>query len=287
MPEPWLQMATLDLDTKNYAEAEQIFKRLYKPGKGDIRPLKGLVVVYLAQQQPKKALALAREEAARSNDPQVRILLASTAAQTGDFDLALSTAEGLTAEFPANPDHLVFVGQLYQQRGQTDRAIAAFRSAQAKAPKDPIPGMHLAAALEQAGQLDEAVNVSRNTLKTRPDDPQLMNGLAWYLAREGKKFDEAADLVKRALQKEPTNAAFLDTAGMIDLKSKQPARAVPTFQQLVRRAPNSASYRTHLAEALLASGDRQRARTELETALRSHPSGSEEQEIRHVLASIR
>jgi hypothetical protein len=43
------------------------------------------------------------------------------------------------------------------------------------------------------------------------------------------------------------------------------------------------AYRTHLAQVLIQRGERQRARTELDAALRSHPSPREEEEIRKLL----
>jgi tetratricopeptide (TPR) repeat protein len=283
LAEAWLQTATLDVETKNYAEAEQIFRRLDQPGKGDLRASKGLVFVFMAQGQPQKALAVARQDAARSGQPEVRTLLATTAAQTGDLDLALSTSQKLVSDFPDDPDRLIFVGEIYQRKGQLDQAIAAFQAAQAKAPGDPAPGSYLANVLEQSGRFDEAVEVSRKNLKLRPDDPFLMNALAWHLALAGKNLDEATTLAQHALQKQPANGAFADTEGMVSLKSGKLDDALRTFQQLVLKEGNVASYRTHLAAVLIQRGDRQRARTELETALRNHPSPLEEEEIRKLL----
>ena len=57
LTEAWLQTATLDVETKNYPEAEQIFRRLDAPGKGDSRATRGLVLVYTREAQPRKALA--------------------------------------------------------------------------------------------------------------------------------------------------------------------------------------------------------------------------------------
>jgi Flp pilus assembly protein TadD len=283
LTEAWLQTAELDVETKNYPEAEQIFRRLDQSGKGDVRATKGLVFLYLTQRQPQKALTVARQEAARSGNPQIRALLASAAAQAGDLDLALATAQKLASDFPENPDHLIFAGEIYQRKGQLDQAITAFRTAQTKAPGNPASASRLADALEQVGRFDDAVEVSRKSLGVRPDDPLLMNALAWHLALAGKNLDEAKALVRNALQKEPANGSFIDTAGMISLKSGKLDDALRTFQQLVQKQGNIPAYRTHLAEVLIQRGDRERARAELENALRRRPSPSEEAEIRKLL----
>ncbi len=154
-----------------------------------------------------------------------------------------------------------------------------------KSPGDTIPGAYLADALSQAGRFDEAGQVARNNLRIRPDDPGLMNALAWQLALTGKNLDEAATLAQAALRKEPGNPSFTDTQGMIYLKSGQLSDALRTLQQLVVRQGSVPAYRTHLAAAMIQNGDREKARGELETALRNHPSPIEEAEIRKLLKS--
>ena len=286
LPEPWLQLATLDMEQKEYPEAEQILRRLHSERKGDIRPLKALAFLFLAQSQPRKALALVGDEAAGSADPQLKVLLITTAVQAGDPDLAVATARKLTVAFPDNPDYLMLLGDLYQRQGQLDPAIASFEQARAKANGNPAPVARLAEALSEAGRPDEAIDASRQALKRQPDDPFLMNALAWHLASAGKSLDEAASLAKLAMRKAPGNDSFIDTSGVIGLKSGKLDVALQTFQQLVLRQPASPVYRTHLATVLLAQGNQNRARTELETALRNRPSPAEEMEIRRLLKRI-
>jgi tetratricopeptide (TPR) repeat protein len=286
LPEPWLQMATLDMEQKNYPEAEQILRRLVNQRKGDIRPLKGLVFLLLTQGQPQEALALVRDESAASADPQVKVLLITTAAQIGNFNMALPAARKLVADFPDNPDHLMLLGEIYQRAGQLDQAIASFQTARDKDKDSPIPASHLAEALAQAGRSDEAIAASRHALQMRPNDPLLQNALAWHLATGGKNLDEASALAHDALQKMPGHASFIDTSGMVYLKSGKLDLALRTFQQLVLRDPSSPTYRTHLATTLIAQGDQRRARAELETALRNRPSPVETQDIRKLLKGV-
>jgi tetratricopeptide (TPR) repeat protein len=282
-PEPWLQMATLDMEQKNYPEAEQILRRLLSEHKGDTRPLEGLVFLFLTQNQPQKALALLRTEAAVSANPQVKVLLVRTALRAGDPDLALGTAQKLVADSPDSSDRLILLGDVYQRRGQLDQAIANFRMAGAKAGANPIPVARLAEALSQSGRSDEAIAASRQALKLQPDDPLLMNALAWHLASDGKNLEEAAALAHAALRKLPDNSSLIDTSGMIYLKSGKLDIAQQTFQQLVLKDPSSPTYRMHLASTLIAGGDQNRARAELDVALRSNPSPAEALEIKRLL----
>lgn len=286
LAEPALQMATLDMDQGNYAEAERIYQRLRTPGKFDIRPVRGLVAVYQAQGQARKALDLVQQEAKRATDVQVRTLLASTAAQAGDLDLALSTAQAIAHDFPQDPNHLVFIGQLQERKGQIDQAIATFDKARQLAPKDAMVIAHYGLALMQAGRTQEGIASLRESVKLQPDTPVLMNNLAWHIAEAGANLDEALALAQHAVQLEPSNSAFNDTLGVVYLKAGKPDNALQVLQAVVRKEPNAATYRIHLARALIGLGQHQKARTELDAATRNRPSRGETEEIQKLLASL-
>ena len=286
LAEPWLQTATLNLDEKHYAEAERIFHNLSVSAKNDIRPIKGLVAVYLAQAQPGRALAVVRQQAKQSDTLEMRTLLAATAAQAGDFDLALETFQKLASDFPEDADYPTQIGELYQQKGQLDLASGSFQKAQQLAPNDPLVSARLGNALGLAGRYPEAVAAYRQCLKLRPDDPLFMNNLAWHLAWAETNLDEAATLVQHALQKAPENPDFKDTLGIVYLKSKKLNDALQVFQALATKFPDRPVFHTHLAMVLAALGRQQEAKAQLETALRDKPSVSEAAEIRRLLDSL-
>jgi len=284
LTEAWLQMAALDVQEKKYAEAEQIFRRYYQPGNGDARSLRGIILVYLAQQQPQKALAAARAEAAASpGNSEVRVLLASTAAQSGDMNLALATVQKLVLDFPSDPDHLVFESELYLKAGKLQPAIDALSKARTLSPKNPGIAAQQAEALSQAGRHDEAIAASRQALALRPNDIALTNALAWHLALAGRNPEEAEGLARQALKREPGNSAFADTLGMVWLTSRKFEAAEQAFRQLVNREPANPVFHLHLAKCLLDMGQPAKARVELEAAMRTHPALMDAETINSLL----
>jgi Flp pilus assembly protein TadD len=62
--------------------------------------------------------------------------------------------------------------------------------------------------------------------------------------------------------------------------------AVKTFATLVQKYPKAPTFRYHLGIALLETGDKVRARKELETALANHPSPDEAAKIRELVNKI-
>ena len=209
------------------------------------------------------------------------------AIRTGHLtDSFLATAQRLSTDFPNNKDYLVLLSEIYQQTGQMDAAISGYQRAQTMGPDDPLPSALLSDALAHTNRFGEAVAASRQSLKIRPDDPRLLNNLAWNLALAGLNFDEALGLVDKALQQQPGNPLFMDTRGMILLKSGKYDVARNTFQDAVRSDDTNATFRLHLAEALMAQGQKQQARTELQNALRRHPEASDTRRIQELLKQV-
>jgi tetratricopeptide (TPR) repeat protein len=65
-----LQLGLLEIKQNRYAEAERLFRGLYRPGDRDLRALEGLAEVYFGQNQPERALELWTAEIQKS--PTIR-----------------------------------------------------------------------------------------------------------------------------------------------------------------------------------------------------------------------
>lgn len=77
---------------------------------------------------------------------------------------------------------------------------------------------------------------------------------------------EALNYANRAIALRSDHPDFLDTRGMVYLVDAQPELALADFQRAVAIDPSSPSKRFHLAQAYLASGDKERARQSLDAA---------------------
>ena len=66
---------------------------------------------------------------------------------------------------------------------------------------------------------------------------------------------------------------MLDTLGVILVDQGDNDRGVKVLKQAVAYAPKAPQTRLHLAEALIKTGDKAGAKTELETVLKDFPTG--------------
>lgn len=281
-----LQLGLLNVNERKFGEADAIFRRFYKPGLGDTRPLEGLVAARVAQRQFDQAIQLLQSEAKDNpNSPTVRGALASTAIRAKKYDLALEQVQQLLTANPNSVDLLVRMGEIYQMQGKQDQAIAQFQKARELAPKTALPTHYLAYSYYLTNRRNDALTNYRASLQMAPDDPLVNNNLAYLLAENGADLDEALKMAQKA-QKLMDRPEIADTVGFVYLKKGQADSAVQVFRNLVQKNPQFVMYRVHLAQALMAKGDQQTARAELEKALSSGPSKGEEGMIRELMGRL-
>jgi tetratricopeptide (TPR) repeat protein len=286
LPEVQLQLATLAMEERNFGEAERILLSLRRADQDSMPALRRLVALYTLVGRPQQAVILAQEQITRSASPEARALLVSAAAQAGNLELALTTAKQLSMDFPKNPDHWGSSGEIYARQGLHDNSIASFRKAQQAEPENPIWSARLGSALGMAGRYTEAAAAYRESLKLSPEDPLLMNNLAWHLAMAGTNLEEALVLSQSAKRRAPENVAYADTLGLVYLRLKKLDNARQTAQNVVTKEPSNPEWRSSLASILIAQGETQPAKAELEKALQLHPSPALEKELRVKLRSL-
>jgi Flp pilus assembly protein TadD len=117
-----------------------------------------------------------------------------------------------------------------------------------------------------AGDQDGAIARLRKIAKRHPGLVEARNDLAWLLAERGEELDLALELAEGA-SGPGASPEVLDTLGWVHFKRGEFAQAVLALERAVEAAPDAPSMRYRLALALERSGDPQRARTMLESAL--------------------
>ncbi|MGB6943111.1 MAG: tetratricopeptide repeat protein [Bryobacteraceae bacterium] len=281
-----LQLGLLDVAEKQYPEATKIFSKYYHAGQADPRPLEGLIRSDVTQGQFDKALGLLDAEvqkAPKSND--LRLMLASVATGAGKFEVAEAQYRAMSSESDSGGLELQWA-DLEHARRDVPGAIEHYRKAKALDPKNSAAAALLGRELEDAGRTPEAIASYRDALKADPKNVFVLNNLAFLLAESGRNLDEALQMALSAQKLIKDNVAVADTVGWVYLKKGLTGSALQVFQNNVRKEPKNPTYRYHLGAALLASGDKIKAKQELEKALQNSPSHEQEPEIRGLLAKI-
>jgi tetratricopeptide (TPR) repeat protein len=281
-----LQLAILQARAGKYAEAEAVFRKYYNPGLPDLRPLTGLMEILLARNEYDRAIRLLTEDLPKSAKPtEVRALIGLTAIRARRYNVAIEAYEQCVNDNPSSPDLYIALGEAYQLNHQLPRAIESFQKAANLAPKDSRPMVYLGNALQASGRNAEALNCYSRLARLSHDDPIVLNNLAFLMMEAGDK-NEALKLIEQARQKSPKDPAILDTLGSIYVKKEMATRALPIFDWLVKTYPGDPAYHYHFGLALIETGDKARARKELESALLENPQPDVVEHISELLKKL-
>lgn len=163
-----------------------------------------------------------------------------------------------------------------------EQSIPWLRNAFELNPSDPLGNFYLGTALSQSRRPLDAIPYLETALKARPDwvsalstlagvyeslknyamadsffkaalkidpaNPLVLNNYGYSLSERGVRLDEALEMAKKAVEKDPDNGAYLDTMGWILFKMGDYEKARPYIEKAFAQRGNSADVVGHLGD---------------------------------------
>ena len=107
---------------------------------------------------------------------------------------------------------------------------------------------------ERTDAWEEAEADFRKALELRPDQPQVMNYLGYSYLEMRTNFDEALDLIKRAVAAQPESGYIVDSLGWAYYRLGRFEEAVAPLERAAALLPTDPIVNDHLGDSLWASG---------------------------------
>lgn len=238
---PW-QLSTLAGVVAMHVEdtllAFRFFEAALVPRPSQVEQFVQVASAYVAfKQLPAAYDALVRGHANHADDLRIVLLLGSVAHQMDRVNDALRWFNLVVTRDSTIDDAWISLGMLYDGIGDTERSDAAY---------------------ERALSLD-------------PDNHLVSNNYAYALAVRGKNLQLASVLSARAVQREPTNASYLDTHAWVLFQLQEFDKAKSYIERAVALGGNATHYE-HLGDILEQLGDVDGAVTAWSKALTLDPS---------------
>jgi len=123
---------------------------------------------------------------------------------------------------------------------------------------------------ERINKLDVLEADLRKAIELKPDYAHAYNALGYTWAERNIRLQEAAQLIEKAHQLDPNDAAILDSMGWVYYRLGNFDKGVSFLRQALAARPDP-EIAAHLAEILLAKGDLNEAKTVSEKALKDNP----------------
>ena len=129
----------------------------------------------------------------------------------------------------------------------------------------------LAMVADEEGKVQKAVEGFKEILARNPDHTDAMNSLAYLYAEQNMELDKALPLAEKAVESDPSNAAFVDTLGWVYFKCGETEKALE-YLKMASQLLLDPEILNHLAEAYHKKGMEKEAKENWLKSLRLNPT---------------
>ena len=272
-------------------QAIETYQKLIDLG-GDqaLRGYQGEVDAYRDAKMFDKAIDVARKAAA--TDPKntdLKLMLAGEMADSNNPDDGITMAKSLLTN--TDKDRVVWLSlaQTYTRLRRWKDADDALNKAASLTTKqdDKIYLLFLRGALaERQKHYDTAEQFFHQVLDIDPNNAMTLNYMGYMFADKGARLPEAIKLIRKAVELDPMNGAYLDSLGWAYFKMGQYELAEENLRQAVDRDQTDPTVHDHLGDLYEKTGRIRLAAAQWELSLaefaKSAPADLEPTEVAKV-----
>jgi tetratricopeptide (TPR) repeat protein len=159
----------------------------------------------------------------------------------------------------------------WQRLDKYDRAAATARKALETWNEDPDLLFRLAASLEREKKIKESIAAFEQLISVRADHAPGLNYLGYLWADRGENLGKALELIRRAVELDPSNGAYLDSLGWVYFQMNKLDQAESYLQAASALNPDDPTVTEHLGDLRERQGKLQKARDLWKRALALKP----------------
>lgn len=196
---------------------------------------------------------------------------ASVMGRAGQLDEAQGLMRQLRENFPQLATRFYLAeGEMLLGAEANERALAMYAKALEEFPDDADLLYGRSLVYERLAQVKPAEDDLRAILKLNAEDSRAMNALGYMLVVHTSRLDEARQLITRALELTPDDAAVIDSLGWVEFREGNHRAARTLLEKAFGKVPDP-EIAAHLGEVLWVLGEKDRARAIWEAALTRDP----------------
>jgi tetratricopeptide (TPR) repeat protein len=266
------QLGQLYRDTENYASAVNTYGELGRLGEDEDRRARLLLMeTYRTAKDLAKALQAGKDSVAKyPSDAPIKNSYALLLGEAGKTDDALALLKPQLKGGDGDRDVYLNISQVYERARKYKEAEQAARTAEALpgVPRDNEMTWFLLGAIYERQKLFDRAEVEfKKVLAVDPQNAAALNYYGYMLGDLGIRLDEAETMVKRALEQDAYNGAYLDSLGWIYYKQGKFAEAESQLRKAVERESHDPTIHSHLGDVYAKTGRAELAAAQWEKSL--------------------
>ncbi|MCZ6669997.1 MAG: tetratricopeptide repeat protein [Acidobacteria bacterium] len=134
-------------------------------------------------------------------------------------------------------------------------------------PEDDMMFFQMGALQERQGSFKKAENSFRQALVVNPENPLVLNYFGYMLVEQGSRLEESLKYIKRAVEIDPYNPAYLDSLGWAYFKLQRLEPARNHLEEASRLSGGDPVIEDHLGDLYFQVGEDRQAITAWNRAL--------------------
>ena len=266
------RLGTIQRDQNKDDAALETFRKMLPLGNENaVRGYQQIIDTYREAKDWPKATAAAKEAVAKMpKDRGLKMVLASQLADSGQADQAIAEVKSLLKGDADDREVYIALAQMYSRlrRGPEAEETAAKALALSQKPEEKVyVNFVIGSIFEHERKYDQAEDAFKKILATEPQNSNTLNYLGYMLADRGVRLEEALAYIKKAVELEPANGAYLDSLGWAYFKLGKYDTAEANLMRASQRQDSDPTINEHLADLYQKTGRLKLAATHWERAL--------------------
>ena len=189
--------------------------------------------------------------------------------EKGDTASSDKIIDQLISAYPNSLQYALMKAERLQRRERYEESITYLKEVAPRFPTDDRTLFLLGAATERLKRYDDAEAFFKQVLELNPQNADAFNYLGYMLIDVGNRVEEGVDYVKKALEIDRNNGAYLDSLGWGYFRLNQLDLAEDNLRQALEKLSDNAVVHDHMGDLYFKQGKFQLAVEHWERALQN------------------
>ena len=266
------RLGTIYRDNNNNPQAIETFRKMVALGDENAeRGYQQIIDTYREAKQWQQATDTAKEAVQKlPNNRALKMVYAAQLADMGQADAGLQQVKSMLKGGPEDRDVYITLSQMYGRLKRWPEAEESLDKAEQLSAKDEDKQYIYflrGSTFERQKKYEPAEEAFRKVLAGDPQNATALNYLGYMLADRGVKLDEALGLIKKAVDLDPSNGAYLDSLGWAYFRLGKYESAEDTLIKASQRIGTDPTVQDHLGDLYQKTGRLKLAAAHWERAL--------------------
>ncbi|HMH08930.1 MAG TPA: tetratricopeptide repeat protein [Terriglobales bacterium] len=253
------RLGTIYRDNSNNPQAIETFRKMLALGDENAeRGYQQIIDTYREAKQWQQATDTAKEAVQKlPNDRSMKMVYAAQLADMGQPDAGLQQVKSLLKGAPEDRDVYITLSQMYSRLKRWPDAEEALDKAEPLSAKEEDKQYIYflrGSTYERQKKYDPAEEMFRKVLVGDPQNATALNYLGYMLADRGLKLEEALGLIKKAVDLDPSNGAYLDSLGWAYFRLGKYESAEDSLIKASQRIGTDPTVQDHLGDLYQKTG---------------------------------